>query len=126
MLQPLITFLVSRTFRCLAYGVGASGILAGSAVLITQAGAEGPSRVISQQGKAFFPAAITIAKGESLVFKNDDVNVVHHAYAEGEKFSFDTGDQIPGTSTRIAFPEVGRVLVYCGIHPKMLLKVEVK
>lgn len=125
MSRSLVTLLDSSAFRRLAYGVGGLGLLSlaavGTAAAVTPSG-----RIISQKGKSFFPSAISIAQGESLTLNNDDTNVVHHAYTEDERFSFDSGDQVPGTSTAVAFPKAGTFTVMCGIHPKMRLTVDVK
>jgi cytochrome c peroxidase len=38
---------------------------------------------------------------------------------------FDSGAQEPGETVQIAFPRTSRFLVFCGIHPKMELYVDV-
>ena len=38
---------------------------------------------------------------------------------------FDSGAQEPGETVQIAFPRSGSFLVFCGIHPKMELYVDV-
>jgi cytochrome c peroxidase len=38
---------------------------------------------------------------------------------------FDSGAQEPGETVEIDFPTTGSFLVFCGIHPKMELYVDV-
>ena len=57
---------------------------------------------------------------------NDYEGTVHHAYVESEGFNFDSGDQNPGSRTKIVFPTKGDFQVLCGIHPNMKLDVHVK
>lgn len=120
--RRLVCALSSTAFHHIAYGVGLLGLTAASSALAV---AGGP-HAISQKGKAFFPAAISVNAGETVVIKNDDVNVVHHAYTDDERFSFDSGDQEPGSVSNVVFPKAGTFTVMCGIHPKMKLTVEVK
>lgn len=82
--------------------------------------------VITQKGRAFHPLTIAINRNEILQFFNDDGDLLHHAYVENYAFSFDSGDQLPGTRTNVAFSVPGTFNVLCGIHPKMLLVVTVK
>jgi plastocyanin len=80
---------------------------------------------VSQKGRAFQPGALTIRRGETVQIVNDDGDLLHHAYVDSERFSFDSGDQEPGSKTDVAFPVAGTFSVLCGIHPKMKLIVHV-
>lgn len=82
--------------------------------------------VISQKNRQFDPGAVTVAKDQPLAIVNDDGGLVHHAYVESDTFNFDSGDQNPGSRTRIVFPVRGDFQILCGIHPKMKLAVHVK
>ncbi|HWJ99362.1 MAG TPA: hypothetical protein VNR41_01505 [Xanthobacteraceae bacterium] len=84
-----------------------------------------PQIQISQKGREFNPREISVARGEAIQIVNDDGDLLHHAYIESKKFSFDSGDQQPGTKTTITFPELGDFTVRCAIHPKMKLLVHV-
>ena len=86
----------------------------------------GSEVVISQKTKQFQPGSVTIDKDQALVIANDDEGTVHHAYVESEGFNFDSGDQNPGSRTKIVFPTKGDFQVLCGIHPSMKLDVHVK
>ncbi|MGC1464444.1 MAG: hypothetical protein WA792_01800 [Pseudolabrys sp.] len=57
---------------------------------------------------------------------NDDGDLLHHAYIDSDKFTFDSGDQEPGSKTNIVFTVPGTFNVLCAIHPKMKLVVHVR
>lgn len=81
--------------------------------------------IISQKGRTFHPEALTVSRGETVTIVNDDSDLLHHAYIDSPTFSFDSGDQEPGSRTPITFTEAGVFQVLCGIHPKMKLVVRV-
>ena len=81
--------------------------------------------VISQKDREFKPAEISIKRGEILRFINDDGELLHHAYLSSDTFSFDSGDQQPGSKFDVTFSVPGDYTVLCGIHPKMKLAVHV-
>ena len=79
---------------------------------------------ISQRGRVFVPAEITIKVNETVTIRNDD-DVLHHVYVESPTFEFDSGEQPPGKPVSITFTQRGDFEVRCDIHPKMLLVVHV-
>ena len=81
---------------------------------------------VSQKGRQFRPGVLTITRGDTIDILNDDGDLLHHAYITSPAFSFDSGDQKPGTTVAITFPVRGHFTVLCGIHPKMHLEVNVK
>jgi plastocyanin len=81
---------------------------------------------VSQKGREFTPAEVTIDRGAALLIVNDDADLRHHAYVDSDKFTFDSGDQEPGSKTSVVFPVAGTFEVLCAIHPKMKLTVHVK
>jgi plastocyanin len=93
------------------------GTLAGSAV---------PQYSISQKGREFHPGEISIKRGETIQIVNDDADLLHHAYVDSPSFTFDSGDQKPGSVTPVTFPIAGDFDVLCAIHPKMRLAVHVQ
>jgi plastocyanin len=93
------------------------GTLTGSAV---------PQYSISQKGREFHPNEISIKRGETIQIVNDDADLLHHAYVDAPNFSFDSGDQKPGSVTPVTFPVLGDFDVLCAIHPKMRLVVHVQ
>lgn len=101
--------------------------LAFAAGIVTTAFAVGvPQIVVSQKGREFNPGEISISRGDTIQIVNDDGDLLHHAYIDSKKFSFDSGDQQPGSTTNIMFPQAGDYIVRCAIHPKMKLSVHVK
>lgn len=97
-----------------------------TALCCLDAAMAGETVTISQQGRAFNPGAIEIAAGDTVRIVNDDGDLLHHSYLKNDLFSFDSGDQEPGTSSEVVFPVAGEFDVLCGIHPKMKLHVSVK
>lgn len=83
-------------------------------------------QTISQKGREFHPGEITVKKGDTIQIVNDDADLIHHAYVDSKTFSFDSGDQEPGSTTNVTFTVAGDFNVLCAIHPKMLLVVHVR
>jgi plastocyanin len=107
--------------RCLAVLCSAAIVIAAG----TLVGLALSPYAISQKGRQFHPGEISIKRGETLEIVNDDADLLHHAYVDSPKFSFDSGDQQPGSRTDITFPASGDFEVLCAIHPKMRLVVHV-
>jgi plastocyanin len=96
-----------------------------AALLLTSAGtafAADPAHTVIQAGRAFHPAEITINRGESLTFTNND-QFIHQIYALGQ---FDSEEKSPGENLTESFTQNGTFEVHCHIHPKMKLVVHVK
>lgn len=96
----------------------AAGVISGAAL------GAGPY-IISQKNRQFQPGSISLKRGEVLRIVNDDGELLHHAYLTTDKFSFDSGDQQPGSKYDVAFPVSGTFTILCAIHPKMRLVVTV-
>src|SRR5271170_6581322 len=103
--------------------VTVAGALIGLGTLV---GLALPQYSISQKGREFHPGEIRFKRGDTIEIVNDDADLLHHAYVDSPKFSFDSGDQQPGSKTDITFPVAGDFNVLCAIHPKMLLVVHVQ
>jgi plastocyanin len=82
--------------------------------------------IVTQKGQMFHPGQLSINRGDTVEIVNDDGELIHHAYVDSKTFSFDSGDQEPGSKTDIVFSVPGTFVVLCGIHPKMRLDVTVK
>ena len=82
------------------------------------------SHEIVQKNKTFSTAAVTVAKGDSLVFRNEDA-VVHNVFSSDPTFRFNLRAQAPGASTSVSFVTPGTFHVRCAIHPTMKLDVTV-
>lgn len=78
--------------------------------------------VIAQSGRTFHPGDVTIAKGDSLTFTNQD-DFIHQVYVVD---LFDSEEKAPGEKLTETFPRTGTFEVRCHIHPKMRLVVHVK
>ena len=87
-------------------------------------GALAANLTISQKGRMFSSETVTIKKGETLTFLNDD-SVPHNILSTSKGNEFNLGSQSPGTSTDVTFKEAGDVLVVCAIHPRMKMMVKI-
>ena len=97
-----------------AFAAGASSGLARSGLAL-------PQYTVSQKGREFHPGEIAIKRGDTIQIVNDDGDLLHHAYINSPKLSFDSGDQKPGSKTDVTFSMGGDFNVLCAIHPKMKL-----
>ena len=88
------------------------------------AGALAANLTISQKGRAFSSETITLKKGGTLTFMNDD-SIPHNIMSTSGGNEFNLGSQPPGASTDVTFKEAGDVLVICAIHPRMKMAVKV-
>ena len=80
------------------------------------------AHTVVQKGRAFRPAEVSINRGESLTFTNND-DFIHQIYLTGQ---FDSDEQAPGENLTKSFSQAGTFEVRCHIHPKMKLIVHVK
>jgi plastocyanin len=99
--------------------------LAAVILVLSSAGAAlaaDPGHTIVQSGRAFHPVEVTIAKGDSLTFTNND-QFIHQIYVSG---LFDSEEKSPGENLTESFSQAGTFQVRCHIHPKMKLVVHVK
>src|SRR5215210_7102126 len=79
---------------------------------------------IRQKGRLFSSESITIKKGDTLTFLNDD-NVPHNIASTSKGNEFNLGSQAPGATTPVTFKEAGDSQVICAIHPRMKMMVKV-
>ena len=103
--------------------------LAALATAILLGGATLPVRAedvqIGQKGKVFSESAVTLKKGDAIVFKNDDT-VSHNVFSRSDAFRFNLKLQKPGEEKKVVFESAGTVSVRCAIHPSMELEVTVE
>lgn len=112
--------------RWRAVGLAAAALVLGAACGLGVVGRlEASGQLVSQRGRAFQPGTLAIERGDTVTIVNDDSDLLHHAYVESDDFSFDSGDQEPGSRTPVTFTRKGVFQVMCGIHPKMKLIVRV-
>lgn len=81
-------------------------------------------QTITSKGKVFSMTDVTLKKGETLNFVNDD-NIVHNVMSTSAGNAFNVGAVKPGTSTPVTFKSAGDVKVICAIHPSMKMLVKV-
>lgn len=79
-------------------------------------------RIIVQKGRAFRPGEVTIRRGETLTFTNED-SFIHQIYSSG---LFDSAEREPGQTVSETFTKDGTFEVRCHIHPTMRLIVHVR
>jgi plastocyanin len=90
--------------------------------LVSATSAQAEDFRIVQKGRAFHPAEITINRGQSLIFTNED-SYIHQIYVDG---LFDSDERAPGQNLNETFPNAGTFQVRCHIHPTMRMLVHVK
>jgi plastocyanin len=100
--------------------VAASALLAGS-----EPGASEAAHVVGQKGKQFSAAKLTLRRGDTIRFVNDDT-VTHNVFSKSPTAPFNLKLQPPGGSQDVRFERPGTALVRCAIHPMMRLEVTVE
>ena len=81
--------------------------------------------VVSQAGKTFAPSRVRLKAGQTLTILNDDTRT-HNVRIFDPRMDFNSGAQEPKESVTIRFPERGTFEAFCGIHPSMRLRVDVR
>jgi cytochrome c peroxidase len=98
-----------------------------AAVIPVTSGPMGPAEAVStvsQDDRAFHPTHIALSRGARLWIVNNDTRT-HNVRVFDPALDFDSGAQEPGETVELTFPATGSFLVFCGIHPKMELYVDV-
>jgi plastocyanin len=103
----------------------ASVLIASPFILLFASTAWAENQTVVQQGKAFAQTAVTINKGDTVTFTNQDP-VTHNVYSQTSGMAFDLKTQKPGASSEVKFDRVGAAEVRCAIHPQMKMTVTVK
>jgi cytochrome c peroxidase len=96
-----------------------------AAAISTAADAATGDRTIVQKGKQFSLRHVEIKAGEALKIGNMDTRA-HNIRVFEENMDYNSGYQEPGEQITVPFAEPGTYHVFCGIHPKMKLQVDVK
>jgi plastocyanin len=89
-------------------------------------GVEAASTItVNQRGLLLSKTSVTLAKGDRIIFTNED-DVIHniHIFGPGE-YEKDLGLQKPGATLSYTFDKVGLVRVRCNIHPSVKMAVTV-
>ena len=99
-----------------------------AAVIIAYAGgcvaALAVQHSVMQKGRVFSESALTIKKGDTILFVNDD-NISHNILSTSPGNEFNLGSQPPGASAPVTFEKTGEASVMCAIHPRMKLSVTI-
>lgn len=103
-------------------GLGGAAALLPSILL---GGAHAADAVVVQKDRAFQPGAITINRGDQIVFKNAD-EFTHNVISKTPGQDFDLKLQKPGEDKALRFDVPGTVAIGCDLHPRMELTVTVK
>lgn len=98
------------------------GLLVSCFIAVAGHGFAAEKTVVIQKGRAFRPGEVTINKGETVTFTNDD-SFIHQIYVDG---LFDSEEKAPGENLNESFPRAGTFQVRCHIHPTMHMIVHVK
>ena len=94
-----------------------TSLLAGSAV-------QAADVTVIQSNKQFNPPVLTIKKGQTITFQNQDP-FAHNVFSMTPGLEFDLKTQPPGKTSDITFGKAGEVTVQCAIHPTMKMTVKV-
>ena len=100
-------------------------MITGLLLLVATALLAAAAHRVAQKGRAFSLGQITIARGDTVLFSNDD-EFLHQIYVDSPNMNFDSDEQPPGQTIQVNFPRSGTFPVRCHIHPKMLLVVRVE
>ena len=106
-----------RTIAARYMAIAAAGVFVCTA-------AQAETYTIYEQGKRFDYKEITISKGDSITFVNQDI-YTHNVYSVTKGHEFDFGAQEPERTVTFEFTNPGEVVIRCAIHPKMKLRVTV-
>lgn len=81
---------------------------------------------IDQSGQRFSEKAVSVSRGDTVVFANKD-DVSHNiTVLDDNDDSIDLGLQKPGETLSHAFDKDGTFKIRCSIHPSMKMTVSVK
>jgi cytochrome c peroxidase len=89
------------------------------------ASAAADTLTIIQKDKRFSERHVHIQVGQALTIENQDTRA-HNIQVFDENLEFNSGYQEPGEHVSLPFTQAGTYHVFCGIHPKMKLQVDVK
>jgi cytochrome c peroxidase len=80
---------------------------------------------VTQKDRAFSLQEVELRAGDVLIMHNDDTRA-HNIQVNHPLLTYNSGIQEPGQNARLQFRDPERYLVFCGIHPKMKLWVQVR
>jgi plastocyanin len=80
---------------------------------------------VSQHGLTFTKPSVSLARGDRIVFTNED-DVMHNIHIFGPEDEKDLGLQKPGATLSYTFDKAGLFSVRCNIHPSVKMAVTAK
>lgn len=83
------------------------------------------THTVGQKNKAFTQSELTIKKGDTVNFVNND-SFFHNVFSLSDTQMFDLGSYPQGESREVVFETEGTVEVECAIHPEMSMEIHVK
>lgn len=75
--------------------------------------------VMTTRDKQFVPRVLTVPKGSTVRFPNEDV-ILHNVFSVSGRNSFDMGLYKKGAGKEHRFDEAGLVRVFCNVHHSMV------
>lgn len=90
---------------------------AGSTSSTAQGGGEAGARTVKIADFAYAPPDLTVAKGTTVDFANED-KTAHTATSKGSE-AFDSGAIQPGKSAKVTLNQAGTFTYTCAFHPFM-------
>jgi plastocyanin len=101
----------------IAAAVGIAGCGGGGGAGSESTGGGAASQAVTVQNFAFKPADVTVAKGTTVEFTNEDST--SHTATSSSSGAFDTGTIKPGKTGSITLDEAGTFTYFCSFHPFM-------
>jgi cytochrome c peroxidase len=83
------------------------------------------TNVVTQINKLFKPDHIQLRAGQTLTIANDDTRT-HNVRIYDPRLDYNSGALEPHENVTIRFPVTGTFEAFCGIHPTMRLRIEVR
>ena len=110
-------------WRCIAVAVAVSGAMACASDTSRRGGGQAPAtHKVSMEAVSFAPATLTVNRGDSIVWINEDP-FPHTATADG---GFDSRALAPDASWTFVASAPGEIRYVCTLHPTMKGTIVVK
>jgi plastocyanin len=123
-IRSLSTLLVAFALAAVFAACGSSSSSSSSSSTANTSAGNAPTRgfsgdaAVSIKNFAYNPNPITVSKGTTVTWTNNDT-APHTATAASGSFTFDTGRLANGASKAITFNTPGTFAYTCTIHPSM-------
>jgi plastocyanin len=121
MLKRTIT--IGFVFAALGTGLAACGGYGDDAAPAAAQAPAAAATKVSVQDNSFSPAAVKVAKGDTVTFTND--GAIAHTVTATSGAKFDSGSLAPGATFKFTAVKAGTVSYVCTFHPGMQGTIEV-